>query len=128
MLSTLSSLKRYLKSNIQKPPEYDKVGSRLNQIHYTRLRLNCSSLHFDLHRKNIIDDPHCSCGAIETTNHFLTECPNYTLQRGIYLSNLPCPMIINVLLYGSDRLSLRENCHIFLNVQQFIVASKRFEV
>ena len=128
MLPTLSSFKHYLKSNIQKPPEYYKVGSRLGQIHHTRLRLNCSSLHFDLHRKNIIDDPHCSCGAIETTNHFLTECPNYTLQRGIYLSNLPCPMIINVLLYGSDRLSLRENCHIFLNVQQFIVASKRFEV
>ena len=49
-------------------------------------------LNFDLHRKNIINDPHCSCGAIETSNHYLTECLNYTLQRGRYLSNLPCPL------------------------------------
>ena len=128
MLPTLSTFKLHLNSNIQKPPEYYKVGSRFGQIHHTRLRLNCSSLHFDLHRKNIINDPHCSCGAIETPNHYLTECPNYALLRRTYLTNLPCPLILNVMLYGSDRLSLRENCLIFLNVQQFIVASKRFEV
>lgn len=33
--------------------------------------------------RNIIDDPHCSYGAIETPNHFQSECPKYTLQRGI---------------------------------------------
>ena len=128
MLPTLSTFKLHLNSNIQKPPEYYKVGSRFGQIHHTRLRLNCSSLHFDLHRKNIINDPHCSCGAIETPNHYLTECSNYALQRRTYLTNLPCPLILNIMLYGSDRLSLRENWLIFLNVQQFIVASKRFEV
>ena len=127
MLPTFSSFKRHLYSTIQKPPDYYKIGIRFGQIHHTCLRL-CSSLNFDLHRKNIINDPHCSCGAIETSNHYLTECPNYTLQRGRYLSNLPCPLILNILLYGSDRLSLRENCNIFSNVQQFIVASKRFEV
>ena len=103
-------------------------GIELKALDHTRLRLNCSSLNFDLHRKNIINDPHCSCGEIETPNHYLTECPNYSLQRGLYLSNLPCPTILNVLLYGSDRLSLRENSFIFLKVQQFIVASKRFEM
>ena len=128
MLPTLKSFKDQLNINIIKPPEYYKFGSRFGQIHHTRLRLNCSSLHYDLSRKNIIDHPYCSCGDIETSNHFLTECANYAIQRQLYLSNLPCPMILNDLLFGSDRLTLRENCIIFSKVQEFIVASKRFEV
>ena len=128
MLPTFSSFKRHLYSNIQNPHDYYKIGIRFGQIHHSRLRLNCSSLNFDLHRKNIINDPHCSCGAIETSNHYLTECPNYTLHHGRYLSNLPCPLILNILLYGSDRLSLCENCNMFSNVQQLSVASKRFDV
>ena len=102
MLPTLSSFKLHINSNIHKPPEYYKVGCRFGQIHHTRLRLNCSSLHFDLYRKNIIDDPHCSCGAIETAKHYFIECPNYNVQRAIYLTNLPCPLILNFLLQGSD--------------------------
>ena len=95
MLPTLKYFKNHLNINNTKPPEYYKIGSRFGQIQHTRLRLNCSSLDYDLFRKNIIDHPHCSCGAIETSNHFLTECANYGDQRQLFLSNLPCPMILN---------------------------------
>ena len=47
---------------------YDKptlfVGSRLGHIFHARIRMGCSALNSDLFRKNIVNSPHCTCGAI----------------------------------------------------------------
>ena len=54
--------------------QYYYCGKRLGQILDARLRLNCSSLHQNLFSKNIINDPHCECGEIEDTEHYLLNC------------------------------------------------------
>ena len=46
------------------------------QIIFTQLRVGFSDLNSHLSHKGCIDDPRCSCGAInEDTRHFLLRCP-----------------------------------------------------
>ena len=52
---TLPIFKRRLGTNIQKPPTYYSVGTRRGQVLQARLRLECSSLNYDLYRKSIIN-------------------------------------------------------------------------
>ena len=66
----------------------------VNQIHHTRLCLGCSSLNFDLHCKNLVVSPLCTCGVIEMIKHFLNECHLYLVQRNKYISNLDCKLIL----------------------------------
>lgn len=123
---SISSFKHNLDRNKTKASPLFKVGSRLGQILHTRLRLDCSSLNYDLHRKSIVQSPRCACGAVETTNHYLLSCPLYNAIRRTLLHTLPCPPTVNNLLYGDERLSYHQNEQLFLKVQQFILASKRF--
>ena len=74
---TLPIFKHRISPNMQKPPIYYSVGNRLGQILHSRLRLECSSLNYDLHRKSIVESPNCACGEIETTRHFLFSCSSY---------------------------------------------------
>ena len=60
-----------------KTPRHFSVGDRYAQILHTRLRTSCSFLNQQLCSKNIVNDPHCQCGAIETTKHYLFECHRY---------------------------------------------------
>ena len=123
---TLPIFKRRLSPNIQKPPIYYSVGNRRGQVLHTRLRLECSALNYDLHRKSIVEHPYCSCGEIETTKHFLFSCSNYSVLRQLMFSNLPCPPTYNNLMFGSENLTAESNTYTFLQVQKFIIASKRF--
>ena len=84
----LSSFKQQLNNNNIKVPVYYSSGNRLLQIHHTRLRTNCSSLNQHLHSKNIIGDPLCACGRVETANHFLLECPQYIQARRDMITTL----------------------------------------
>ena len=113
------------RSNRHIPPHYH-VGTRRGQILHTRLRLGCSSLNHDLHRKSIVDSPLCRCGEIETVKHFLLDCDRYHFLRQSLIANIPCPPTLENFLYGNDRLSVQENKAIFLKVQHFILASARF--
>ena len=45
-------------------------GKRKLQVVHTRIRTNCSALNSDLFRKNIVDSPSCTCGAMENAYHF----------------------------------------------------------
>ena len=54
-LPSLTSFKQSLNSNMSKPKSIFSFGSRRAQILHTRLRLGCSSLNFDLHRRTIVD-------------------------------------------------------------------------
>jgi hypothetical protein len=102
------------------------VGDRKLQIYHSRLRLGCSSLNFDLHRRNITSSPDCICGAIETPSHFLIHCPRYQHIRQHCFTNLPCATTVNN-LNGDEHLTYQENTILFLRVQKFIEATKRFD-
>jgi hypothetical protein len=62
-------------------------------------------LNEDLYAKNIIDNPNCLCGEIESTYHYLFKCSKYTRQRNILFRKLFQLLNIrhseNVLLFGS---------------------------
>ena len=126
--TSLSSFKQQLNKNNNKVPIYYSSGNRLLQIHHTRLRTKCSSLNQHLHSKNIIDDPLCACGSVETTNHFLLECPQYIQARRDMITALStfCVPSLNNLLYGDTTLNNHQNKLIFLTVQKYISDSKRF--
>ena len=124
--SSVAAFKYRLNTNLSKPPRYYNCGSRIGQILHTRLRLECSSLNSHLYRKNIIDDPLCSCGGFESTYHFLFTCSNYSTQRNAHLPDDLHNYSTNDLLYGRDQLSEQDNESLFLRVQEFIVKSERF--
>ncbi|KAJ8298898.1 hypothetical protein KUTeg_022958, partial [Tegillarca granosa] len=107
---SLYHFKKYV-DHSSKVPKYFYDGSRLVQILHTRLRLGCSVLKSHLYNKNIIDDNLCSCGKKETTNHFY--CTNNSLNE-------------KLLLFGDDSLTYLQKRDIFLAVQNYIIASKRF--
>ena len=128
--TSLLSFKQQLNNNNIKVPVYYSSGNRLLQIHHTRLRTNCSSLNQHLHSKNIIGDPLCACGRVETTNHFLLECPQYIQARRDMITTLStfCIPSLNNLLYGVTTLNNHHNKLIFQSVQKFISDSKRFKL
>ena len=127
--TTFTSFKYQINKNIKKPPKYYLVGDRYAQIQHTRLRTSCSSLNQHLVSKNIVQDKHCVCGSIETTKHYLLECPRYTAARTEMLDTISriCTPNLNCLLVGNNQLNLNSNTDIFLAVQKYIVASKRFQ-
>ena len=120
------NLKRYLNQNLTKIPLYYNYGSRIAQVLHARLRMNSSSLNEYLFRKNLTDSNLCSCGEIESNKHFLLECRNYTLLRQRTIETLPYNYTLENLLFGNELLTDDENKNIFLQVQSFIVDSKRF--
>ena len=70
-------------------------GCRKTQVYHTRLRLGCSSLNFDLHRRNLVPSPLYISSEIETSHHYLIQCPRHNLSRLLYLSNLTCVLTLN---------------------------------
>lgn len=127
---SISALKHELNNSLTQPPKFYLEGIRLGQVYHTRLRTNCSSLQQHLFSKNIIDNPFCICGAVESTNHYLFECNRFNDLRQELLNkvNRFCPPTLNILLYGNNELTDTENKQIFLAVQDYILKSKRFQV
>ena len=119
-----------MNKNIQKPPRYFTVGFRFAQIQHTRLRTSCSSLNHHLFSKNIINDPYCQCGSVETTKHYLFECQRYSQLRQEMLNEISkyCTPSLDCLLFGDDHLNHRScKSDVFMAVQKFIFESKRFK-
>ena len=92
------------------------------------MRTNCSSLNQHLFSKHIVLDPHCVCGEVEDSRHFLLECNLYQNIRNDMLAAVSriCLPTLNSLLYGSTAVSVNDNIMIFKAVQTFIFKSKRF--
>ena len=59
---SVGSLKYKINKNLRSPPKIYNTGTRKGQILQARLRMECSSLNSDLHRKNIVPNP--SVGAV----------------------------------------------------------------
>ena len=125
--SSLVSFKRTLRESITVPPQFYTIQTtRVGQILHTRIRLECSSLNQHLHKKNLINDPNCSCGQVESTAHFLLTCPRYNQIRQRYFRDIPVPITVNILLHGATDQNSTCNDLIFKQVQLYIIASKRF--
>ena len=97
---SLSIFKLNLNKNKPKANPLFNIGSRKGQILHTRLRLGCSSLNDDLYRRSLVDSNRCSCGEIETVDHYLLHCKNYHRLRAIISSNVQFPLTLSNLLYG----------------------------
>ena len=106
-LPSLTSFKQSLYSNMSKPKLIFRIGSRRAKILHTWL--GCSSLNFDLHRRSTVDSPLCSCGSVETVDHFLLHCPLLADIRLRFLSDMSCPPILQNLLFGNQNLSTDQN-------------------
>ena len=79
--STIEQFKMLLNNNrVRSCPLFD-FGLRKSQILHTRLRFGCSSLNYDLHRRNLVDNSLCQCGQVETVDHFLIHCRRYQQIR-----------------------------------------------
>jgi hypothetical protein len=105
---------------------YFNFGSRKEQIIFARLRLKCSSLKNHLFQKNIIDSGLCSCGKIETTAHYLLQCPNYIFIRNETMQTL-CNIDVQSLIFGNSLKNENENRLVFETVSKYIVRTKRFD-
>ena len=62
--------------------KYYDYGDNLDQIPYTRLRTECSSLDKILCRRYLVQNPYCLCGEIEDNKHLLLTYPRYNQMRG----------------------------------------------
>ena len=124
--SSVAAFKYRLNMNISKPPRYFNCGTRMGQILYARLALDCSSLNAHLYRKNIIDSPSCSCGGFESAYHLFFTCPNYNCPRNANLATDLHNYSTYNLLHGRGYSSELVNESLFLKVQEFIIKSERF--
>jgi hypothetical protein len=89
--------------------------------------MNGSSLNEHLFIRNLVDSPNCACGQVESASHFLISCKKYNDLRNelMYTINYPVTIDVKLLLKGSDTLSVDQNIDIFIQVQNFILKSKR---
>ena len=67
---SLSCFKYYLNRDKPSPNKLYFIGERNLQVIHTQIRNKCSSINNHLFLKNIIDSPLCTCGGIETSEHF----------------------------------------------------------
>ena len=120
---SVGSFKYKINTNLKSPPKFYNAGTRKGQILRARLRMECSSLNSDLHRKNIVPIPFCRCGVFESRNHFFFACPLYSLDRLRYLpANLDNPTSHD-LLFECENQSDEFNESLFLKVQEFLIRS-----
>lgn len=126
--ATLGSFKWKLSATRNVPPVYfdNTQVSRKAQVLHSRLRLECSSLNQHLHKKNLVDNPFCACGMVESSSHFLLSCVRYNHIRQHYFSTLQHPLTVSILLNGIPTETVERNNFIFRQVQLYILASKRF--
>ena len=114
----------------------DPAGVKL----LSRLRLKFSHLNEHKFRHNFKDalSPMCDCGSkTETTDHFFLCCLFFATQRQKLLNdllkidpslrNLKDELLLDIILYGSDKYKDTVNKEILLYTISFIKNAKRFE-
>ena len=124
--TTVTAFKNKLNIDLRRPPNYYNTGTRLGQVLHARLRMECSSLNSHLYHKNIVDSPSCLCGGFESAHHFLFTCPRFAASRNTYLPRNLHNYSTRDLLFGCESKTDQQNEAIFLQVQDFIINSKRF--
>ena len=118
-----------------------RVSDNNGVVLLNRLRVGFSHLREHKFRHNFADtvDPFCNCrnNSLETTQHFLMHCSDYSNDRHMMFNNLQqldlnlLPLnpetLCRLLLYGDPNLSFDQN-HAILNITiKFICDSGRFD-
>ena len=107
----------------------------------TRLRLGLSHLREHKFRHNFNDtiNPFCPCGtnSIESAEHFLLHCPNFSTYRCSLFDSLreneicilpySSSYLVKILLFGNDKFNIKTNKNILTSVIDFSIQSKRFD-
>ena len=106
------------------------------------IRLCLSLSHLREHKfKHSFQDtlnPLCNCGMdVESSTHFLLQCPSYINERCTLMSNLnrinpqisqtSLQLLTNTLLFGNSSCSEKTNTHIFNATIDYILSTKRFD-
>ena len=115
---------------------HDPAGVKL----LSRLRLKFSHLNEHKFHHNFKDalSPMCDYGSeTETTDHFFLRCPFFAINRQKLLNNLlkidpslrnlKDELLLDIILYGSDKYKDTVNKEILLHTVSFIKNTKRFE-
>ena len=122
-MTSVSAFKNYLNRNKLQSPYYFHAGSRLGQILHARLRMQCSALHADLYRKNIVESPSFQhCGGCKSAYHLFFICPAYAATRSYLPDNLH-EYSLKDLLYGTEHGTVHENETLLLKLQDFLTKS-----
>jgi hypothetical protein len=143
---SLDAFKYHLKKSkaIKKVKLYSKFNG-VKAINHTRIRLGLSGLKAQRHDYHHVLFPTCDyCGARkEDAMHFLLQCATFANMRIVLINKIMVlymsknivldlrrtlvqKELVNSLLKGDVRLSEGENTHLFMIVQEFILATKRF--
>ena len=131
-IDTLPRFKAALRLRRNKPkvPKYFEEGERKINIIHTRLRNKCSELNDHLYRFNLVPSRSCRCAANrEDNSHFLLQCPLFTESRNkllMSIRNLVVNPSSDLLLSGSQDLTLAQNKMVFRTAGIFIKETKRF--
>ena len=133
-----STILRWIFEKIHFTAEVFSFGSKIGNMHLTRLRVGRSFLNAHSFEINLSDTNLCNCWRTETVLHYVTECFLYNQERNIlydsmeqYIPNflsLPNKRKLDILLYGINN-NGDEDCRnkcITLAMQNFILQTKRF--
>ena len=126
-----SSLRRHLNSTAGKKNSYYYLGSRKFQIIMSRIRMFCSDLALHLHEMHIIDNPLCSCGIIESSEHYFLDCPLFIHSRNILrnkLQSLNHDLNLDIILHGIPQSNNINNSNksIAFAVDEYLSSTHRF--
>jgi len=129
-ISTGSTLRSTLNRNIPKSNHYSTLGRRKLNIILARMRMECSELNSHLFGYHVIPNAECQCGnGLETTTHYLLECPLYTVHRTL-LSNqlrlLGVDLTLDYVLHGTSDAAIDQR--IIPLVDEFITATNGFQL
>ena len=128
--NSLSTFKRKLNADLNKPPTYYSKGKPLGQMYLARLRTQGSSLNHHFYIKDIVTGHLYDCGAVETMGRYLLECTRFDslqqtmLNKSTHLS----PQSLNTPLFGNQELSDAINKQIIDIVHDYILKTKQFQV
>ena len=136
---SISSFKRAIFDFFRpKPASPFKTCNYYGLTLITRLRVGFSHLREHKFRHGFTIDPICDCrtNCIETTEHFLLQCSNYSNLRLVLFNSLQNldisiiplnpPRLSKILLYGDSDLPLNTNHTILGFVIKFLCDSNRF--
>ena len=131
--STITKIIKPKKKNV-----FNVHNPNLKYLYQLRGGLSSLKAHKFRHKFDDTPNPTCSCGtAAESTHHFLLDCPAFANHRKKLLDdvnpfiaklnvNPVDPNFVNILLYGNDSLTIRENKAILESTLAFISNSGRF--
>ena len=140
---TIGIFKNKLISLIRPPPKpVDSIHDPRGLAILTQLRVGLSMLNLHKFRHNFRDtlNPMCpSNDGVEDTEHFLLHCHSYDAYRTDLLDsvnstlqpydlpNLSNALMLKLILYGDERLSVDSNSEILKATLRYIYATQRFE-